>query len=119
MTNKEAPKATRWYQRVLGIQDWKVELYIQNEPPPWVPECTNVCVGKTEPIIRFKKARVWVSPSRAAGDTASLLDILFHELTHMVLSDIGLGSYESEHTEYTCDRLAGALARLYRSEFGY
>ncbi len=112
MNKTDARKAMTWFQKLMGLTDWRIELCIQDSPPEWdgaEEDDMAMCWAN----LRYKRARIWLSPSQCAVEPIDPLIILFHEGMHVVAEDVGLAASESDHSEYTWTRVGMGLALAY------
>ncbi len=119
LTLVDARKAIRWFQKTMGLQDWKFRLWIQDEPPEWAdPNSSSSFMGRSVTSVPWKSARIWVSPSRAVKENEDPLATLFHETLHTAFWDCGVGegNSHSEHVEFLLNRLGTALLMAYQAE---
>lgn len=116
ITQAEARKATRWFQQVMGLGDWTIELSLAAGPPTWCAEADNGrSPGHSLAMPEFKRAEVWTSNERCRVEgLADALEALFHELLHVSCDDAGLDGHGRAHGEYVIDRLADVLVWAYR-----
>jgi len=121
ITKAEAERAIRWFQGIMGLADWKIELDLQDGPPEWcvVDDRGRYC-GRADAKPETKLALVWVSNLRSL-ETASKYDvrldplcILFHELLHVDCGDAGIQGEDTRAGEFVVMRLAQVLAWAYR-----
>jgi len=113
MVAKEARKAIRWFQKKMGITDWKFNIEIGGDRPDW---SNNTNIGCSKFSTEMKTATLWcgIEFSRWAKET--LLSTLFHEALHVVLIDIGIEHPVSGHIEFAINRFAYVLESLYLAE---
>ena len=114
MTKSEARKAIRWFQRHVGITDWKIKLDFQDSPPGWVRQDDAIAAARRN--ARSKTGTIWVSPTRAQENGDSLLLNLFHECLHIVEEDVGLPSPTADPVDYLWDQLAEICETAYLAE---
>ena len=114
MTHAEARRAIRWFQKRFGITDWKIMLDFQDSQPDWVRE--NGLIADSLTNITSKRARIWISPTRAQEDKSTLLENLFHECFHVASHDIGLPHPTTEHVEYFVNRFGAVCETAYLAE---
>ena len=109
-------KALKWFQHLMRIEDWDIDLYFQDYVPQWAidAEDPETIAGYCEPFLRFKTAKIWVSPAKCFLFSYDVVGTLFHELTHVVFCDLGFN--ENERTEFVVDKFGMSLGKLYRYE---
>lgn len=112
-TTNACKRAMAWYVKVAGLQAWKIGLWVSKEPPKWMGEVDNVCIGRSICTSCEKRADVWVSPERSARDNAPLLQTLFHELFHVSLNDSGNSNPDTAQAEFFVNRMAWMATRAY------
>ena len=114
MTKAEARAAVRWFQKRMGIADWKIILEFQDSPPEWIEN-----KGLTAAVNRLataKKAWLWISATRAQEDGDTLLVCLFHECLHVAEDDVNLPHPTSDAAEYLWEQLAAVCETAYLAE---
>ena len=116
VTAQEVRKATRWFQKRMGITDWRVSLHLQDEPPTWKGDCPSSIMSSIMLFTHSKRATMWVSNVRALSDGVRPLANVFHELAHLVAEDIGLGGTVTDHIEYAWSRYGDICCDLYERE---
>jgi len=114
VTKAEARKAIRWFQKRAGITDWKIALWLQDAPPDWERERVVTASATHDPC--YKRARIWISASRASEDGESLLKCLFHECLHIAGRDAGFPFPTPETVEYLIDHVAEICEAAYLAE---
>jgi len=118
LTRAEARKATRWFQKRLGIQDWTIKLDVQDDVPRWGrDDADDGTLGMTMTFAPYKEATIWIAPGRHAKGGDWPLATLLHELLHVVAHDTGVESGEcppTEAQEYVHNRIGDLLAAAYR-----
>lgn len=115
-TNYEA--AARWASGRLGVLGWELELEIGDDPPAWAGEMEPARIGCCEATVRYRRARVWVSPARCALHGEDPLETLMHEMMHAAAAEAGIANDADDRPEWLWDRIAACLADLYRREMG-
>jgi len=116
MTKAEARKAVRWFQRRMGITDWTIAIDFQDAPPWWV-EVDPRDVAAMRENVCSKRARVWISETRAKEDEdESILRCLFHECLHVVEYDVRLPTPTAKEVDYMWDQLAAICETAYLAE---
>ena len=117
LTPAEARKAVRWFQRFMGMTDWRIKPVVADEPPPrFVKTAGAGTIGMCSHLIEYKTATVWVSNARCKVDGACPMVTLFHEMMHVVAEDVGIQNHDSFHKEFLWNRLGAVLAIAYRAE---
>ena len=88
----EGARIIAWYQDAMGLQDWTVDLYVQDEPPDWCTEESRDpdCVGVCGPDALEKTTSIWVCPARHEGRRREPGETLMHELFHAQMADVGM-----------------------------
>ena len=114
MTKAEARAAVRWFQRRMGIADWKIILEFQDSPPEWIEN--KGCTAAVNCRATAKRAWLWLSETRAREDGESLLTCLFHECLHVAEDDANLPRPTSNAVDYLWDQLAGICETAYLAE---
>ena len=109
----EAKKMSRWFQELLGVQDWTIKLTITDARPEWVPDEQGL-VGLCSSSIRCKTVDIWVSPKRCNEESENPFVVLFHELNHVVFEDLNVKV--DDRLEFTIDRYAILMWLLYKKE---
>ncbi len=113
----EARKAVRWFQRQMGITDWRIKLLIADEPPPrFVKNADLQTIAMCSHSLEYKTGTVWVSNSRCKADGSCPMEKLFHEMMHLVAEDTGIQDHASFHKEFVWHRLGAVLATAYCAE---
>lgn len=116
LTPTEARKAVRWFKKAMGLQDWRIRVWVQNEPPSWCEaDCVPGQLGRAFIQCAWKTASVWVSDSRSRAAGEAPLATLFHELSHVAWKDIG-GGEDQAHMEFFLNRLGKVLATAYKHD---
>ena len=117
LTRPEARRALAWFQKAMRMRDWRIDLYIRDEPPAWTGKDNEGVLGRCSIIRDHKWAKVWVSNSLCFDDenweTQDPLLAFFHELAHVMVSE---GCYQKD------DSLAGetvvwSIARALRAAY--
>jgi len=115
-TEAQAHKAWEWFVRQMRIQDWQVQLFVQDDPPEWaIDSCTSRTAGLEQSEPRFKTAMIWVCPSNPDADP---LEVLFHEGLHVCAKDTGVENTQEEppdRIEFLWHRLGALMAKAYRA----
>ena len=107
-------EAIRWFQKRMGLQDWRFKVVIQDESPPWAANTDDL--GGTIPDVAYKSAKIWARADRARLSAFEPLSTLFHEALHVSCHDAGLTEGNaSEHTEFVLNRLGDLMAAAYRA----
>ena len=116
LTKPQAARAWQWFAGQLGIVDWEVTLFLQNEPPAWAaPAADSTTLGMTQTNPMYKVADVWVCPSK--HDDEDPISTLFHEGMHVVAADVAIETGErgpTGQTEHVWNKLGDVLAKAYR-----
>lgn len=118
MTRKQACKFLDWCQRQLGLEDWILELFVQNALPEWAtpedhdtPQPLGLCATNRP----YKTAKIWVSPAKCEADDSCPYSALGHEMMHVSAVDTGMesdiGSQPSH--EFLWNKLGDLLAAHY------
>ena len=116
LTKVLARRAMRWFQEAMGIQDWRIRLWITNEPPYWASEdCGPGVGGKANSLVEWKEGKIWVSNSRCLDCEENPLATLFHEGMHIVANDAGISEDTLSQVEFVWNRLGAIMAGAYRS----
>ena len=117
MTKTEARAAVRWFKKAMGIRDWEIRLWVSDNVPSWISLNDHAVagLGRARSWPAAKLAYVWVGPNRCRDDGESPLWALFHELMHVLKTDIGLPE-PTDAVEYAWDRLAGVCETAYLAE---
>lgn len=114
MTKAEARAAILWFQKRVGITDWKIELDFQDSVPDWVR--LRDCAATAWRRPTRKEGGIWLSATRAQEDSDSLLMLLFHECLHIAEEDAGLPNPSTGPVEYLWNRLAEICELAYLAE---
>ncbi len=115
LTRADARKAIRWFQKRMGIQDWRLRLWIQDSAPDWVGKVDGGTVGMARRWEHSKRAKIWVSASQC-DDEDEALSILFHEGMHIVGLDIGIENADREdRIEFAWNQIGDLMAEAYRA----
>jgi len=101
-----------WFKEVMGLQDWTVDLYVQDAFPSWIED--RDCWGMCQPILEEKRAKIWVSPLGCRVSGYDPIDTLMHELGHMLLADLGIGKDAEFPVHFSLYRLAAQWAKAYK-----
>jgi len=121
LTDKRAKDASKWYVSVFNIEDWVLRFDFSDDPPDWAKDVEDaaISVGMCQSLRRQKKADIWVSYKRCKRFDVLWLRALFHELWHVVMSDVGVESNESSPVAYETvwDRLDGPIHIAYLAGF--
>ena len=115
MTKSECHRAIKWFQERFKIQDWEVELHLLQNQPDWA-EASQYEIGVCEPTLLQKKARIWVSNKKAEEFDEDVLEVLFHELVHMICCDIEITNDTGDRQEMFWNQIATLAALQYRRE---
>ncbi len=119
MTKLEARKIVRWFQREIGLLDWKFTIVIGDPPPELgdsiIPaERDNFC-GRSLVFTQFHRATIWINPKghekRAMIDSEE--ETLLHEMLHCFWDAIGMDD-EGQQCEWANSRLAAVLFKQYQ-----
>jgi len=113
MTPKEARSRTRWFQKVFLLQDWRISLFIREDPPDWVSPTTKAmaeCVADAA----YKRAKIWVSNSRCRAYNESVEESLFHEFAHVVCADVGILGECQPQKELVWNSIGETCEKAYR-----
>ena len=113
MTPKQARDRVRWFQKAFSMQDWKIPLFIRDNPPKWA-EAASVQLGACQPDVPYKIAKVWVSLSRCKAYNESGEETLFHELAHVLCSDVGIRGDQQLCREFLWNRLGAVCEKAYK-----
>lgn len=108
--------AMAWYIKKMGLQAWKIGLFVSAEPPPAMGETHPKCLGKTVCTSSEKDGDLWVSPERSVAYGDPTLQTLFHELIHISHFDCGLSTPGNGPDEFYINRMATLVERAYRKE---
>lgn len=121
MTPKRLQCRLRYWQRVLRLNDWEIELRIVRRV------VLDGAVGRCEsPVYRSAIISLADPVDFTADDSprmADLEDTLIHELVHLHMKDLGVVCAKSGQTmspeqvaeERAVEALAGALLKLERA----
>ncbi len=105
LTEAKAAKMIFWFQGLMGLQDWTFEMYVSNDPPDKMGKVDEDVLGLCLPDVKYKNARIWVSPARCDTMAGDQEETLFHELCHVVAVDVRIRNDTSEPVEYLWNRL--------------
>jgi len=114
LTEASGAEAVYWFKEVMGLQDWTVDLYVQDVPPAWVGD--RDCWGMCQPISDEKRARIWVSPSGCLDSGYVTLEVLMHELGHMMMADAGVDVDTDFPLHFYLHRMAAVWAKAYKAD---
>jgi len=125
MTQKEARKIVKWFKRTMNMEDWKILLFVQDDPPEWHDDPNTEDSGGSGVYNQYKSALVWVSNrnSQYSGDFSIKVApeaALIHELLHVLAADVGWEGAEKapRQNEQVWNTLGQALYRLYKHDTG-
>ncbi len=94
----------------LKLIDWTVELAVSNELPPWYEGEEEGQSGAAIIDRTIKTVQLWVSPTRTASQGDTLRGVVYHEMLHVMLSDVGItNNQEDDGIHGLCFTLAAAL----------
>lgn len=114
MTTAQAVKVLEWAQRRLKLQDWTLCLAFADAAPDWLGEVPCDQQGGAQIECETKTARIWVSPSRSAGNVANTI---IHEALEVFWDDSGLpNTNDNDRSHAAVYTLAAALADAYANE---
>lgn len=109
----DAKEAFAWWKRAMRMQDWDVQLFIQDDPPEWVGDTGELIIGQAKAWGAWKIAKVWVSVARSQEHGP--LHTLFHELLHVQEYDVGLPQPTTGAVEFFWSQLAFQLRNAYQA----
>ena len=119
LTVAVARRAVRWFQRQMGLGDWKVDLVISDRPPACISDDNSDSLGSVLAWPQHKQATVWLSSINHCGKEGDMLSTLFHECCHVTACDIGINEASQNNAmEYHWNRLGDLLAAAYRAGVG-
>lgn len=116
LTLKAAAEIVAWYRQAMGVEDWTIELYVEDERPAWLTGEDQGQVAEVESDRATKIAKVWLSNGRCKRDKASPVAVLCHELIHVSLADLGLDRPNRPDMECFVNRLEAIMAAAYIAE---
>jgi len=111
---KEFTKRTAWFREQFQLQDWTIDLVIQDAP--MVEESTSSEMANVVSNGTAKTAWLWVSPSRCLAYKENQGEVLFHELLHMACVDVGIMGHDVDPGDTLMDRLAVLCERCYQED---
>jgi len=117
MTNAQAAKFGEWCQGALGLEDWRIEIVLQDDPPAWVQD-DGRSVGACASVRSYKTAHIWVSPQRSRDEGTDQFAVLAHEVLHAAACDTGIesdGRAPTDSNEFLWNRLGDILAAAYKA----
>ena len=114
-TEKEAEKAVRWFKRAAGIEDWRIEVWVQDDPPRWAADYASTAdvAGFYAAQVREKYAKIWVGPKACREGRRDPLMALFHECVHIWVLDIGCNDTDGKQKEFAWSRMAEICVAAY------
>ena len=118
-------RAAAFAQRALRLEDWQLDVEVSDRPPRWCAsrkDFTKHTIGLSEAWIDHKVARIWVSPARTraqnqarfSGESVSTVQVLFHEIAHVLFDDCGWKLDGSVGDESVVDRVAEVMERAWK-----
>ena len=114
-TRNEMKKAIRWFQKLMGIQDWEITLQytdVMSEDIDIDQDKNMVITGHCLACVRTKQAIVWISPTRVEQNDGDIYVALFHECYHVCLFDLEIEN--NERIEFMVDRISCLFSLLYQ-----
>ena len=118
LTKAEARRAVRWFQKRLGMQDWRIDVELGPRRPAWdeEEEIWSGTIGRCQIRTEHKHAGVWVPLERCEINGDCPLETLFHELMHCAARDATVRNDNDMPLEHLWWRLGEVLAVAYRKE---
>jgi len=108
-----------WFQKKFNLRDWRINVIITDDAPEkfgGVGLSPAACI----PQYQFLDAEIWVSPMRAATHNAHPLELLCHELVHIlftIIVDMD-GELDNPNDDIVVTRLEGPILELYYRNHG-
>lgn len=112
--------AVAWFQSVMGLEDWTIEVVDSDVAPDWAVELGLESEGQLSYMYcnrNRKSAGVWIVPALHTLTGADSLAVLFSELDGLVMCDISNADPEvlNEAEEFVSDRRGRLYAGAYRA----
>jgi len=110
--DQDAAEAAMTWARIALRLLWDIEIRVQDEPPEWVTGSPPEHLGSARVYRDDKRARLWISPSRAARPASGdPIEVVMQLMASVFLQD---GTDESPvcGLDYRLGRL---LAKAYRA----
>ena len=116
--NSSTADAVSWFQSIMGLEDWKVEVVDSDTPPSWAAEMDSEGEASLMFSHRVKKiAGVWLVHSVYQKLGLDPLAILFAELDSVIDCDIKNGEETCDDAEeFVHDRRGKLYAAAYRAK---
>lgn len=105
----------RWYQKNLGVEDWKIELHLADKPPKWASGDESNVLAQIADDRETKEATVWIAPKRCQKHRTDIRSVLLHELVHLSLTDLGIPN-DNDHPDihFFINKLEALLLKAYK-----
>ena len=117
VTKTLAQIACLWFKSVMKMEDWKINVTLQDEPPPWVEDKCPTMVAYVNCWVASKTADVWLSNYRCQHQgeekPCDPLESLIHEFLHCALRDVEIKA-ETDAVEGLLWRLERILGFAFR-----
>lgn len=119
MTNGDANKIVRWFQKNLGLLGW--EVIVKKGLPPGDKsnkDDESPPFGACIPDVPYHRATIWINGDAHAEWDGSMSDeahTLMHELLHALHNDCMIVA-EGAHAEWGVNQVASVLLRQYRAD---
>ncbi len=90
-------RAVGWCQNALNLRDWTIHLEMGDEVPDWVQNDKQLDgLAYNRVNVPYFTAWVWISPGRCKENNTHPIEVICHEMLHILLSNYGI---EHPHDE--------------------
>ena len=117
---REAADAVLWAKDRLGLEQWHMGVVrVQNNPPLFAGWSEVVGSVNIEDLGTYKAASIWISPEACVEEDRDPLEVLMHEVGHVVLHEAGFEcgwNGQGAPAEVILDHMAAMMAEAYRRD---